>query len=73
MVSSAQTGFGKTEKQTFTDEEQAAKREEKFDALTKQRDKVGEQFFVFVFVGLLHLMRTAAPMYSCCMLPSSRR
>lgn len=36
----AQTGFGKEERQTLTDEEQAARREEKHLALSAQRDKV---------------------------------
>lgn len=35
-----QSGFGKEERQTLTDEEQAAKREERNQALSAQRDKV---------------------------------
>lgn len=35
-----QSGFGKEERQTLTDEEQAAKREERHQALSAQRDKV---------------------------------
>lgn len=35
-----QAGFGKEERQTLTDEEQAEKREEKHQALSAQRDKV---------------------------------
>eukprot|EP00903_Cladosiphon_okamuranus_P013542 g12614.t1 len=42
MKFSEKVGFGKEERQTLTDEEQAAKREEKHQALSAQRDKMEE-------------------------------
>lgn len=51
-----QTGFGKEERQTLTDEEQAEKREEKHQALSAQRDKVCVLPSVPVPVPLLLLL-----------------
>ncbi|CAM9669143.1 unnamed protein product [Scytosiphon promiscuus] len=42
MKFSEKTGFGKDERQTLTEEEQAAKREERHNALSAQRDKMEE-------------------------------
>lgn len=44
LVLLLQSGFGKAQKEVFTDEEQAAKREERNEALSAQRDKVSFYF-----------------------------
>ena len=55
-----QSGFGKADKQLYTDEEQAAKRMEQHDALSAQRDKVCVLLVVLVAVVAIVVVVVAA-------------